>query len=93
MSTDNLAHNHNDNYFVINSNMTYCSCRLLSHAHDYRYTTYDSSQHYRNCICQLVPTLSNHFFTHSFWQNGNEYSECGGCGYCKISTGTIMPGI
>lgn len=89
--SDSLDHTHSLHYYNTTNSKYICSCELLSHSHGYHYYKYDATQHYRRCICMSSAALADHFFTHSYWQGGKEYTVCGGCGYAKITTGTPTP--
>lgn len=89
--TNDLSHTHSLHYYNTTNSEYICSCELLSHSHGYQYDGYDTAQHYRRCICMSSASLADHFFTHSYWEGGSEYTVCGGCGYAKVTTGTPTP--
>ena len=89
--SNDLPHKHSYHYYNNETSKYICSCELLSHSHEYYYKNYDKEQHYRRCICLNDSELVNHFFTSSYWKNGNEYTVCGGCKYEKITTDSPTP--
>lgn len=90
---DDVVHNHPRNYFNYTNNQYICSCELETHNHKYNYVTHDTLDHYRKCFCMLLSEKNSHFFTHTIFKGGNEYSVCGGCGYSVLSSLVPQPGV
>lgn len=83
----NFKHKHSDNYISNNANI--CSCKLMSHQHNYNCKYVNEIQHKQLCYCLdgKYETVS-HNFNQTTFIKGQEYAICGGCQYTKNIMGS-----
>lgn len=86
-----MTHVHSNRYWIEDKLNSFCSCSLLSHAHNYIYKQTDNEFHLKKCICFNNFTKENHNYKNSFTFNYKEYVACSYCNFSKETTYTPTP--